>query len=137
MKQRLALLLGLLAFFSAGAAGAQESSTTRTIVRTFVLRWPAQPAQLASFVRRIPAPSGQLKRVRVFVNGHEVGPEPSDYIVACVHRGPSFASKAWLGEGSWINLLIVLETGECVDGPTVAGRPVAGRVVISYVPYRM
>jgi hypothetical protein len=134
MRHRLALLLGLLAFLSAGAAGANESAATRTVVRTFVLRWPAKPGQAASFVRRVPEPSGHVKRVRVFVNGNEVGPEPSDYIVACAHRAPSFASKAWLGEGSWIYVLIVLETGDCVDGPTVAGRPVAARVAITYVP---
>jgi|ERR1044071_1528625 len=128
------IALALLA--SIPAAQAHRGTATKTVTKAWSARWPTVPRRQRVSLERIAAPAGTIKRISVYVNGINLGPQEAyATIVACAHRGPSFAYWSKLVAGSNMYLLVVLETGECVQGSTVAGKLARVKVVVSYVPY--
>ena len=73
----------------------------------------------------------------MFVGDAEVGKPPGDFIVACAHRGPSFASQTTLVAGDVLYLLLVLKTGSCSPGPSVAGTAVPVTVFIDSPTWKL
>jgi hypothetical protein len=109
-----------------------DPEVARQVSRTFTLRWPRHVAEQEAYVEPIDIPTGQVEKVSVAVAGRrQVGEEPRDYVVACAHRGPSLASKGWLVQGGVVWVTVVLQTGQCKPGPTVAGKAVDVRVTVT------
>jgi hypothetical protein len=111
---------------------ASAPQAARQVTRTFTLHWPRHVADQEAYVEPVEIPTGKVEKVLVAVAGkREVGKEPHDYVVACAHRGPSLASKGWLVQGGLVWVTIVLQTGQCTPGPTVAGKAVDVRVTVT------
>jgi hypothetical protein len=90
-------------------------------------------------VLSFPEPFGAIQNGRIYVNGSRVNSRfpGSDWIVACAHRGPAFASGTLHRATGSVYALIVLTTGECGGGPSVAGTLARVKVVITYTPYQL
>lgn len=114
-----------VAFGDTGAAHARKYQVS------FLARWPGTEGAQRSYLKQYRLSGSGVPKVRVFVGDAEVGKEPADYIVACAHRGPSFASQISLVEGGVLYLLLVLEMGSCSPGPSVAGTAVPVTVFIT------
>jgi hypothetical protein len=129
----------LLVAVSIPAAQAHRAIGSKTVSRTSYVRWPAVPGRSRYSVLRFTEPNGNIRRGDVYVNGSRVTspfPSPYDYIVACAHRVPAFASGTLLRATGSVYALVVLTTGECVDGPKVAGMLQRVKVVVTYTPYQ-
>jgi hypothetical protein len=123
---------------SISTAKAEQASSSKTIVRTWSLRWPATPDRSRYRVLSVPEPIGTIQRGLIYVNGSRVNSRfpGSDWIVACAHRGPAFASGTLHRPTGTVYALVVLTTGECLGGPSVAGTLARVKVVITYTPYQ-
>jgi len=122
------------------AAHAQQTRrSTKTIVRTWSVRWPATTNRSRYWVLPFPEPSGAIERGRIYVNGSRGDTRfPGyDFIVACAHRVPAFASGTLHLATGTIYAFVVLTTGECVGGPSVAGKLARVKVVVTYAPYSL
>jgi hypothetical protein len=90
------------------------------------VRWPAGSGRSRYYVLTMPEPSRGARSGRIYVNGYDIDTSfsrPYDDIVACAHRGPSFASGTLHRATGNIYALVVLTTGDCVPpGPSVAGK---------------
>lgn len=120
------------------AAHAHRASSSKTIVRTWYVRWPASANRSRYRVLTLKEPFGFVRSGHVYVNGFRVDSSflrPSDWIVACAHRGPAFASATLHRANGTIYALVVLTTGECASGPSVAGKLARVKVVITYTPW--
>jgi hypothetical protein len=130
----------LLAFVGAvvltiPAAHAQRSSQAKKIVRSSSVRWPKIPGRSRYSVIPFTAPTGIIQRGDIYVNRFRVNSSfknPSDWIVACAHRGPAFASGTLHHATGTIYALIVLTTGQCFGGDPVAGTLARAKVVVTY-----
>jgi hypothetical protein len=127
-----AAVAALTVLFAVGAAfGGTGAVHARKYQVSFLARWPGTQGAQRTYLKQYRVSSAGVPRVRVFVGDAEVGKPPGDYIVACAHRGPSFASQTTLVAGDVLYLLLVLETGSCSPGPSVAGAAVPVTVFIT------
>jgi hypothetical protein len=127
----LPVVLAFVVLLAGSAFSRTDAGKLRTLEFSFLARWPATFGAQGSYVRRYNLRAFGVQKVRVFVGDVEVGKEPGDYIVACAHRGPSFASQTWLSAGNFLYLLLVLETGRCSPGPSVAGKSVPVTIFVT------
>jgi hypothetical protein len=132
-----ALLAGVAV--SIPAAHAQRATGSKTLVRTWYVRWPTVDHS-RSWVLKFQEPFGVLKSGHIYVGGYSVDlranfPEATDWIVACAHRGPAFASGTLHAAAGSIYALVVLSSGECAGGPKVAGTLQRVKVSVTYNPY--
>jgi hypothetical protein len=105
------------------SAALAASASAGTVERTFSVRWPAQNGAQIAYVKPIWIGSARGRSVSVtFPGGSRVGADPGvAYVVACAHRHPAVAKLLWLQLAHVVWVSLVLETGGCSPGPTVAG----------------
>ena len=124
MRRLLALAALVVSVVPAALAAPAKDPTWR-------LRWPAT-GEKAVYVLTVRQADRTIKHVHVFVKGIEVD-DLADYIVACAHRGPSFAQASWAVPKAYtIRVRVTLESGPCAGGPKTAGTPAAVRVHVDY-----
>jgi hypothetical protein len=80
-------------------------------------------------------PSAGARSGHIYINGFRVDTSftrSADYIVACAHRDPAFASGVLHRSYGTIYALVVLTSGGCTPpGPAVAGTLTRIKVVLT------
>lgn len=113
-----------------------QRAGSKTLVRTWSIRWPARAHQSRYSVLPFQEPSGIVRRGHIYVNGFQVDTtfsRSADFIVACAHRDPAFASGTLHRATGAIYALVVLTTGGCIPpGPSVAGTRTGVKAIITY-----
>jgi hypothetical protein len=108
------------------AAGGTEGSHTITA------RWPSRPFAQIGYLRPLDVGSAHVRSVTaVFPDGTRLESGHPDTIVACAHTGASYASLGWVRQGTGLWVILVLETGQCSPGPSVAGKRVTVRLLVA------
>ena len=123
--RRLTALVLLAGCLAAAASAATVQS------QVFHFRWPATGKKAAYVVTLRRTSTAPIKSVRILVDGVAVD-NKADYIVACAHRGPSFANASWSAAAHAITARIQLESGFCKPGPKTAGTLAAVKIVATY-----
>ena len=118
-------------------ASADRGAGVKKVTRTWFLRWPAVAHRSRYWVLQLPEPHGSVKRGFIYLNGSKISTTfPGfDFIVACAAREPAYASGTLHRAVGRIYALVVLTTGGCSPGPSVAGKLARVKVVVRYVPY--
>jgi hypothetical protein len=108
---------------------AAPATTTGTISRTITVMWPARPFAQMGYLRPLDIDSHHVESVSaVFPGGVRVESGRQNTVVACRHNGASYATLGWVRQGTGLWVTIVLQTGQCAPGPSVAGKPVTIRL---------
>jgi hypothetical protein len=115
------------------SVAARDRAQTKTITRTWFVRWPA-PNRSRYWVLQMPEPLNGARSGHIYINGFQIDTtfaRSTDYIVACAHRGPAFASGTLHRATGTIYALVVLTGGDCLPpGPSVAGTLTRVKVVL-------
>ncbi|HVV57773.1 MAG TPA: hypothetical protein VHC45_05375 [Gaiellaceae bacterium] len=118
---------------AAGVATAAAAPATRaqTFSRTITVKWPERTLEQTGYLRPLDVDSSRVASVTAaFPDGTRIESGRPGVAVACKHSGASYASLGWVVQGSGLWVTIVLQTGQCSPGPSVAGRPVTIRLVV-------
>jgi len=106
----------------------------RTVVRTWLVRWPAKHRS-RYWVLQMPEPLAGARSGHIYINGFQVDTsftKSADFIVACAHRDPAFASGTLHLAAGTIYTLVVLTSGGCTPpGASVAGTLTRVKVVLT------
>jgi hypothetical protein len=112
-------------------AAATPATRTQTFSRTITVTWPTRTLEQTGYLRPLDIDSHGVRSVTaVFPDGTRVASGRPRTVVACKHSGASYASLGWVAQGSGLWVTIVLQTGQCAPGPSVAGKPVTIRLVV-------
>lgn len=122
---RSALLTALITIVAAMAVTSSASpASSATVSTTVTIRWPSTVGGETAHVFPLRIPIGEtISAVRAYFPGGAIAESGGKaYIVDCAHRGPSLAvlSTVSLDGVAWFT--IILETGQCTNGPTDRGK---------------
>lgn len=131
-RSSLALGAGCVAFAIVCATAAATAGGVTELSRTITVRWPDRAFRQTGYLRPVDVGSAHVRSVTaVFPNGTRVVRGRPDTVVACAHSGASYASLGWVTQAKSLWVTVVLQTGQCSPGPSVAGRPVTIRLLVA------
>jgi hypothetical protein len=113
------------------ALGTAQAAQAAQVTRSYMLRWPARANVPIASILSFPA-RNQVRAIGLKVYGSTVPPGyVYDNIVACAHRGPASLDWDWAQTGGHVYVKVMLTSGSCDLGPTVAGKYVKLTLTIS------